>query len=241
MKYENFGPLMGDWGEKMRPFIEGEDFDKIYDFLKFESRRGKKICPVNTETYRAFKETPFNDLKVVWLLQDPYPWFKNGEIVADGIAMSCSHTKEPQPSLEIFYDAIEDCYHKGLGLEMLRNQDLKYLCNQGVMMLNTALTCELNKSDSHTEIWKPWTKYLIEEVLSKYENGLIFVLSGGKSQYFEKYINPLQHYIFKTEHPAFAARKMRKWDYEGVFKMIDKILWENKKVKINWDYESAPF
>lgn len=242
MNYSKFESLLGDWGPKLRPFIESEDCDKLYTQLKAEGKRGKKILPLSSNIYRAFLETPYSDLKVVFVLLDPYPTIKkDGTIVADGIAMSCANTEILQPSLELFYDAIEDDLYKGLNLHNERFPDLKYLCNQGIMLLNTALTVEANKTGSHTELWKPFMKYLYEEVFAKYNNGLIFVLCGKVSQELAKYINPLQHYIYELEHPAFAARQMRGWKHEKIFSKINYLLQENNNIIPQWIYEKAPF
>ena len=171
----------------------------------------------------------------------PYYQVKDGIYVADGIAMSCSNTEKEQPSLTLFYDAIEDDIYKGLNLEMQRFADLKYLCNQGVMLLNTALTTEMNKPGSHKELWKPFMVYLLEEIFSKKENGIIFILAGKQSQYYAKYINPLQHYIIEVEHPAAASHKMRKWQHEKIFSKINYILKTNGKSEVDWVYEKPPF
>jgi uracil DNA glycosylase len=64
---EKFSPLFGDWWKVIRPFWEDGGFDPIYDFLKFESRRGRKIAPLSSDTYRCFKETPLDKIKVVIL------------------------------------------------------------------------------------------------------------------------------------------------------------------------------
>ena len=157
MNYEKFEPLLGTWGMYLKPFIESNECDILYTKLKEDAKRGKKICPLSQETYRTFQETPKDDLKVVFVLMDPYPWIKKEKgvptIVADGIAMSCSHTAHPQPSLELFYDGIiDDLYKKDKEFVPERLNDLKYLCNQGVMMLNTALTVEVNKVGSHTKV-----------------------------------------------------------------------------------------
>ncbi len=245
MNYSKFQPYLGEWGEKLKPFIESEACNKIYGFLKYESNRGKIICPHKENTFRAFSETPYNDLKCVWLLQDPYPWvkIKNDQLsfVADGIAMSCGNTGILQPSLEAFYNAMEDSLANGLKLDFERDPNLAYLCNQGSMMLNTALTVEMDKPMSHNEVWKPFTIFLFEEVFSQYNNGLIFILCGKASQYYEKFINPLQHYIFKLEHPAFAARKNREWYHNDIFKKINVILKDNKKREVTWMLQDAPF
>lgn len=241
MNYSKFEQFLGDWGPHLQSFIEGEECDKLYAYLKAEKIRGKKIGPKYENTYRAFKETPFEELKVVFLLMDPYSKWVNNESMADGVAMSCSITGKLQPSLETFYDGIEDDLYKGLKLDYERFPDLKYLCNQGIMMLNTALTVERDKTGSHTKVWRPFMQYLCEEVFAKMPNGLIFVLCGQVSQEMAKYINPLQHYIFELEHPAFAARKMRAWKHEKIFSKINTILGQNNKFSPQWVYETPPF
>jgi len=234
MNYEKFKPLLGTWGPYLKPMIESPEMDGIYAKLKEEAARGVKILPKSTNTYRAFAETPYNNLQVVFLLQDPYPSMINNVPVADGIAISCSNTGKLQPSLEQFYDAIEDDLYEGLDVKNGRNPDLSYLCNQGVMMLNTSLTVEYEKPGSHFNIWKPFTTYLFEEIFMHYNRGLVFVLCGEKSHQYEQYINPFQHWIIKVEHPAHAARKMRLWDHQNLFKKVNKVLLDNNNTTINW-------
>ena len=65
------------WWEKLQPFIESEECDKIYEHLKFESKRGRKIAPLSSNTYRCFLETPLNDIKVIMIGLAPYHTFKN--------------------------------------------------------------------------------------------------------------------------------------------------------------------
>lgn len=242
MDYEKFKMLLGDWGEKLRPFIESKECDILYAKLKEEVKKGKIICPLGNEVYRTFLETPISELKVVFMLLDPYPRVINGIRTADGIAMSCSHTKNLQPSLELFYDGIiDDLYKKDKEFVPEKLNDLKYLCNQGVMMLNTALTVEKDITGSHTKIWRPFMKFLFEEVFNKMGRRLIFVLCGKESEKMEGFIDPLQHIILKREHPAFAARQERKWKHEKVFSQINWILDTDKIIKPHWMYEKAPF
>lgn len=245
MNYSKFEPLLGSWGPKLKPFIESEECDRLYKELKTEASRDITIFPKGNEVYRAFKETPYDELKVVFVLLDPYPSMKKIDNqwvrVADGIAMSCSHVLEPQPSLKLFYDAIEDDIHNGLNLDMERFLDLKYLCNQGVLLTNTALTVEKDITGSHTKIWRPFMRYLYEDIFSKYNNGLIFVLCGKESQELAKWINPLQHYIFELEHPAYSFRQSRPWDHQKIFSKINKLLKENNNQQITWSYETPPF
>lgn len=245
MNYSKFEPLLGTWGPSLQPFIENDACDIMYTKLKEERQRGKIFCPETHNIYRTFLETPKDDLKVVFVLMDPYPWIKRFKgvdtIIADGIAMSCSITGELQPSLSLFYEGIEDdLYPKEKG-KREKFPDLKYLCNQGVMMLNTALTVEAKKTGSHTRIWRPFMEYLFDSVFTKMNNGLVFVLCGKQSQEMKRWINPLQHHILEREHPAAAAHKNRKWLHNGVFSAVNYILKTDKSFSPQWMYEKPPF
>jgi uracil-DNA glycosylase len=232
MNYEKVAPLLGDWAPKFRPFIESEKFDEIYRFLKQEARDGKTICPAHTDTFRAFQECSYNNLRCVFILQDPYPWIKDGKFVADGMAMSCSNTGSCQPSLEYFYDGMAD----DLGEDVPHIPDLSYLAKQGILLLNTSLTVELNKPTSHKGVWDPFIEYLIQEVINFYNHGLIYVSFGKNAHVMAKAIIPFLHWGFEVEHPAAAARAERKWDHQNIFTKINKILRDCNNEQINWIY-----
>ena len=243
MDYAAFEPLIGaDWGNRLRGFIESPLCDEIYAYLKKKSSEGRVICPSFDDTWRAFKETPYEELRVILVMQDPYPWKKDGRYVADGMALSCGNTGVPQPSLDLFYDGLQNDLPEYGSKDFIRKADLSYLCNQGVMMLNSSLTVELNKPNSHsnlrigdkkTRLWEPFMKWFFEEVIGT-SQGLVIVFAGKESAYYERFIYPHQHYILKCEHPASAAHQERAWDTISIFKTIDRILWENNKFKINW-------
>jgi uracil-DNA glycosylase len=235
MDYSLFQEPLGSWGDRMKDFILSPQCDEIYAYLKSRSGQGKVILPLWSDTFRAFAETPLEELKVVFFLQDPYPGQRGGVNVADGIALSCSHTGEEQPSLSCFLD--------GISRDSNRSPDLGYLCNQGVMMLNTSLTVELNRPNSHSQVrvldrkvrlWEPFFRYFFEQVIAACPPGLVLVFCGKESQYYERFVNPLQHYIFKIEHPSAAAHAERPWKHQGVFRTIDQILKQNKNAEINW-------
>lgn len=239
MEYSKFEPLFGDWALKFKPFIESPKFDEIYSFLKKESKEGKIICPEHKNTFRAFKECPFDNLKCVFILQDPYPWVKyeNGERIftADGMAMSCGNTGLCQPSLEIFYQGIED----DLGSEVVRMPDLSYLASQGVLLFNTSLTVEKDKPTSHKGVWDDFNDFLIQEVINFYTRGLIYVSFGQNAHVLGKAILPFLHWGFEVEHPAAAARKGRPWKHQNIFSKINKILKECNNDQINWLYDTV--
>lgn len=228
---------MGDWAVKFRPFIESEKFDEIFAFLKQQSRKppegeGKIICPAWQDTFRAFRECPYNKLRAIFILQDPYPWIKDGKFVADGMAMSCSNTNACQPSLDYFYDGMED----DLGEDVPHMPDLSYLAQQGVLLLNTSLTVELNKPTSHKGLWDAFMDYMIQEVINFYNHGLIYVSFGKNAHITAKAIVPFLHWGFEVEHPAAAARAERKWEHQKIFSKINKILLDCNNEQINWIY-----
>jgi len=232
MQYEKVADQFGSWGPKLRPFIESPAFDAIFKTLKDRAREGVTICPASPDVFRTFKETPYDRLKAVFLLQDPYPWMKNGVMVADGIPMSCRNTKVLQPSLELFYHGMQE----DLKINIPRQPDLTYLANEGVLILNASLTVELNKPGSHAGIWDPFIKYLIEEVINFYNTGLPYVSFGKNAHVLAKSFVPFLHYPFEVEHPAAAAHKEREWKHENIFSKIDKITKENNGELINWAY-----
>jgi uracil-DNA glycosylase len=254
MQFDSFKEKLGSWAESLRPFIESQECDKIYEYLKRRSQEGKRILPAHKDTFRAFEKTPMDKLRVIFFLQDPYPWVKDGIVVADGIAMSCSNTGKLQPSLDLFYKAIVDSFPelKGLLKDKIAEKlpDLSYLCEQGVMMLNTSLTTEMSKPSSHSEIneegrtvklWEPFMRYFLEEVIAHYPRRLILVFAGAHSQHYLKYVNPLQHICLEVEHPAAAAHKEREWRHNDIFLKINKIIAEDKTPPIEWLFYDVPF
>jgi len=232
MKWELFQKQFDEsWHHKMKPFIESEACDKIYEFLKKEAKRGKKIAPLSSNVFRVFKETKFTDLVAVMIGMCPYHTFKNGEPVADGLLMGCSTTGYLQPSLEQFYGAVERDVYDGLNLRMVKNPDVSYLAKQGVLLYNASLTTEMNKAGSHAHIWEPFTKYLLENVLDT--AGVPFIFLGKDAARYERYLPPFT-WSFTLSHPASASYKNTEWDSEGVFKKVTTIVKQNNAVDIHW-------
>lgn len=226
------------WHSKMQPFIESEACDDIYKYLKSESKRGKKIAPLSSNVYRCFKETSLNDLKVVMIGMCPYHTFKDGSPVADGLLMGCSNTGKLQPSLEKFYEGVEKELFGGLNLKYEKLADVSYLAKQGVLMFNAALTTEMNKAGSHIDIWEPFTKYVLEEIVTP--AGVPTMFLGKDASRYEKYTSPFA-WNFVLTHPASAAYKQSEWDTEGKFGMVNKVLKDNNNYEIMWLYEEPPF
>jgi uracil-DNA glycosylase len=228
MDWEKFKDKFDEsWHNKIRKFIESEECDKIYEFLKNEAKRGKKIAPSSDVTFRCFKETKLDDVKVVLLGMCPYHTFINYEPIADGLLMGCSKTMKLQPSLTKFYEGIE----KEIGIKAFKDPDVSYLAHQGVLMLNAGLTVEMNKPGSHNKIWEPFTKYVIEEILSLL--GVPFIFLGKDAQYYERFVGPFT-WTFNLSHPASAAYSNGDWDTEQVFTKVNKVIKGNNNHTINW-------
>ena len=239
MNWENFKhQFHPSWRAKMRPFIESEECDKIYAFLKAESKRGKRVAPLSMHVWRCFFETPLDNLKVVMVGLCPYHTLKNDAPVADGLLMGCSITGKLQPTLEQFYAGIEKEFYNGLNVNYIPDPEVYYLSNQGVLMLNAALTTEINKAGSHLDVWEPFIKYLFEEVINSLGVPIIFL--GKDAAKYKKYTGIFAH-VFELSHPASASYKNTEWDTEGVFSKVDVLLEENNGFTVQWLPIDVPF
>ena len=239
MNWTNFkSQFHPSWHAKMRPFIESEQCDKIYAFLKSESKRGKRVAPLSNAVWRCFFETPLDEVKVVMVGLCPYHTLKDDAPVADGLLMGCSITGKLQPTLEQFYSGIEKELYNGLNLNYRPTPDVTYLSAQGVLMLNAALTTEINKAGSHLDIWEPFMKYLFEEVLNYL--GVPIVFLGKDAARYKKYTGIFAH-VIQLSHPASAAYKNSEWDTEGTISKIDVLLEENNGFGVQWLDMDTPF
>jgi uracil DNA glycosylase len=228
---EAFKEPLGSWYSKIEPLFDNGVMDDIFSFLKRRSKEGYKVLPESKDTFRCFRETPISSLNAMIVGLSPYHTMIDNLPVADGLMMSCSNTGIIAPSLEKFYDGIEMEYGKGLDLNMVRDPDLKYLANQGILLYNIGLTTEVEKAGAHTEIWKPFTKYLLEDVISL--TGVPVVFLGDEAAKYKRWLGPLQPY-FTLKHPASASYRHSQWDSKGVFKMIETIVMNNNGIQIKW-------
>ena len=226
------------WHAKMRPFIESDECDKIYAFLKAESKRGKQVAPLSMHVWRCFFETPLDELKVVMVGMAPYHTLKNDAPVADGLLMGCSITEQLQPSLDQYYGAMEREFYDGMNLSIIKDPDVTHLAQQGVLMLNASLTTEINKAGSHMELWEPFIKYLFEEIINHLGVPIIFL--GKDASKYKKYTGIFTH-VFEITHPASASYKGTEWDTEGVFLKVNRLLEENNGFSVQWVPIDVPF
>jgi uracil-DNA glycosylase len=219
--------VLSGWARVLRSFLYSSDFKNIIQTLAQESWADKRFTPPIRDVFRAFKECPYDELKVVVVGQDPYPSIN----IADGIAFSCSKTMKLQPSLKFMLDEVNRTVYNG---EYISNSpDLTRWANQGILMLNTALTTQINKVGVHYNIWKPFLNYLFD-FLSNYNNGLVYIYMGKEASTWADSLNDNCYKLF-CAHPASAIyNKFRSWDSKDVFPTAQKIVQENYNYSIIW-------
>jgi len=230
--FEKIAEKLGGWAHYFKPFYDSGGFEKIYTQLKEEGST-IKIVPEGKDLFKAFELCPVDKLKTIWVSQDPYPMIKQGKVVADGLSYSCSHTKEEQPSLKKIFDSIETELFDGLNLAFIREPDLTYLASQGILLLNSALTCQEEKPGSHKELWNQFMNYFFTEVLCNFR-GIPIVFMGKQAQYYNKFPCSEAFFIKEVEHPAKACYENRDWKSDGLFKWTNEIIKKQTGEEIDW-------
>ena len=208
--------------------ILGEEIEKVYfkQILKNvnELYQTKTIFPLKKDVFNAFRLS-YKDIKVVILGQDPY----HGEGEVHGYAFSCLKTPIP-PSLKNIYKELYDDLHIQ---KDITNGDLTPWVKQGVMLLNTCLTVEKDKPNSHKNLgWHTFTDEVIKK-LNEREDPIVFILWGNNAREKKKYITNNKHLVIESAHPSpFSARN----GFFGSkpFSKTNEFLKQNKKLPIKW-------
>lgn len=176
--------------------------------------------------FDAFKLCDYDNLKVIWLGQDPYP--QKG--VATGIAFANKkETKAISPSLQVLRDSAFK-YLTSLNKDAKFDVTLESWERQGVLMLNSSLTTRTGSIGTHTMIWRPVIKNFISK-LSWIKPDLVYILSGGIANSFKPYITDSLG-IVSTVHPSFCIRTNT--PFPDVFNEVNNILEKAGKSKIVW-------
>jgi len=193
--------------------------ESIFSKIDFES---KIIYPKKEDIFNAYNLTPYEDIKVVIIGQDPY----HNEGQAQGLAFSVPKGFKLPPSLVNIYKELKD----DLNIEN-KNGDLTKWANQGVFLINTALTVEKNNPMSHSKIgWYDLVVDSIKEISKR--DFVIFLLWGGEAKKFKKYISN-NHYIIESAHPS-PLSCYRGFYGSQPFSKINNKLKENKLKEIDW-------
>lgn len=204
----------GDWMK----VIDKLELIKVLNKVGMEYAK-KPLCPLQSDVFKAFELCPLRNLKVVMIGQDPYPqkgvatgilFGNKAEVSEDNLSPSLNIIKEAVINYEIPHNCI------------IFDQTLESWAKQGILMLNSALTVEMNRIGSHTMIWRPFIASLLKN-LSLYDSGVIYVLFGRQAQTFKPYINKSFNYIYEVEHPTYFARNNTKMPYKFFIDIKNKV------------------
>ena len=216
------------WDRMLAPYVNGLSFDHIMNTLIENVEQGKRFTPRFKDVFNGFYECPYDDMKVVIVGQDPYPQLG----VADGIAFSCSRKGKAEKSLQyILKQTIGGYEETGRVMYTPEECDLRRWANQGVLLINTAFTCEVNSIGSHYDLWKPFSKYIFENI-NRHKKNIPVILMGKKAESWEIHLNNQK--IFKVSHPASAAYRGGEWDCNDVFNKVNQELEKQDIPCIEW-------
>ena len=186
--------LEPSWLKVLQAEFEQPYFFAIKQFLLQEKQAGHMVYPQGKLIFNAFEQTPFDEVKVVILGQDPY----HGAGQAHGLSFSVPLGVPPPPSLvHIFKEIKQD-----MGIEPPTHGNLEAWARQGVFLLNAILTVRANTAASHQHIgWQDFTDAVIRR-LSEQREGIVFMLWGKFAQNKKSLIDASKHYILQAAHPS---------------------------------------
>ncbi len=181
------------WRKKLSPEFEKEYFKRLIVFLRDEEV-SQTVLPPKKERFNAYNITPFENVKVVILGQDPY----HGLEQAHGLSFSVKGEQPLPPSLKnIFKELVDD-----IGCAMPEKGDLTRWAEQGVFLLNVVLSVQVSQAGSHQQKgWEAFTDATIK-LLSDEKEHLVFILWGKPAQSKEKLIDTDKHLVLKAPHPS---------------------------------------
>lgn len=214
-----------NWDEILKSEKEKPYFRGIIDQLNLAYQERKTIFPDKKNIFNALKYTPFDQIKVVILGQDPY----HGPSQAHGLCFSVLPGVPIPPSLKNIYKELkQDCH-----IEVPNHGCLVGWAKQGVLLLNYTLTVESGKAGSHAHFgWEKFTKTIIQAV-NDHLADVVFLLWGSHAQKAAEQICTQKHHILKTTHPSPLSAH-RGFLGSKHFSKANEILRQHKKNTINW-------
>jgi uracil-DNA glycosylase len=201
-------------------------FKKLTEFLTEEITSKKNIYPPPKQIFYAFDMTPFDQVKVVILGQDPY----HGRGQAHGLCFSVNENVPIPPSLHNIYKEISD----DLGFSIPSHGNLDSWAKQGVLLLNSVLTVRAGQPTSHSEKgWEYFTDSVIK-IISEQKEGVVFLLWGNFAKSKRVLIDEKKHFILTASHPSsFSAHS----GFFGCkhFSRTNELLKKSGKNPIHWE------
>lgn len=222
--------LDASWKSRVGDYLARPDMQKLSEFLRAELRAGKVIYPPPKLIFAALDATPFDQVKVVILGQDPY----HGPGQAHGLCFSVQPGVLVPPSLENMFVELK----RELGIERPDHGCLVPWARQGVLLLNSVLTVERGLAGSHQgKGWEGFTDSAIDH-LNREREGLVFLLWGSYAQAKGKLIDANRHLVLKAPHPSPLSAH-RGFMGCGHFSKANKWLSDHGQTPIDWHLPPA--
>ncbi|MFN3020724.1 uracil-DNA glycosylase [Chryseobacterium sp. TY3] len=211
------------WDEILKPIKESDYFKKLWQNVNHEYA-SSKCFPPKDQIFRALELTPFDEVKVVIIGQDPY----HNDNQANGLCFSVTEGVKAPPSLKNIFTELKN----DLNIDR-SNTELDDWGKQGVLLLNATLTVKAHEPNSHKDLgWEKFTNFIIEKISEEKED-VVFVLWGAFAQKKAGLINPAKHFILKSAHPSpFSVH--RGFYGSKVFSKINDCLTSKQKSAIDW-------
>lgn len=183
--------LHPSWTKILLPLFNDERMNQLLILINKEKALGNIVYPEMINIFKTFKLCSFDELKVVFIGQDPY--HQNNQ--ATGLCFAVENNVKPPPSLVNILKELNNNYPEGV----LLNTNLESWAKQGCLMLNTALTVRANYAASHSKYWLWFTEEVIKR-LQEWRTGLIFVRWGNHAKQFK--INTETQNVLDAGHPS---------------------------------------
>jgi uracil-DNA glycosylase len=190
--------LEPSWLAILKDEFEQDYMLKLKEFLETENAAGHIVYPKCSDIFNAFNKTPFTDLKVVIIGQDPY----HGPNQAHGLSFSVQKGVGIPPSLRNIYRELQTDIP---GFTIPDHGNLTEWAEQGVLLLNATLTVQAANAGSHQKKgWEKFTDTVIKKI-SDEKQGIVFILWGNYAQSKGVFIDGAKHFVIKSTHPSPLA------------------------------------
>ncbi len=226
----NLENVKTDYKKLLERILAHELYRGINFFLiQQELVNNKKVYPPVKERFNAFNWFNIRDTRVIIVGQDPY----HGEGQANGLCFSVKTGQKIPPSLKNIFREITNEY-PDFDYTSHKDGNLEYLARQGVLLLNTSLTVEKGKPNSHAKAWKGFTRDLIQSILYECDKGLVLLLWGRNASDTIRGLDTRGHHILRATHPSPLGANRGGWFQCNHFKKTNEILDRQGKKPIMW-------
>lgn len=215
-----------NWQSLLNSEQEQDYFQSMLATIANDRAQGINIFPSDDDLYAALELTPFNNVKVVILGQDPY----HGLGQAHGLSFSVQPGIKTPPSLaNIYKELVTDIE----GFTIPNHGNLSSWAKQGVLLLNTVLTVQQGKAHSHAKLgWEKYTDAIIAKI-NEHQSNVVFILWGAHAQKKGRFIDTNKHLVLSSAHPSPLS------SYRGFFgcqhfSKTNQYLVSNKLAPIDW-------